>query len=192
MMTRKDVLTTGQVAQICNVAPRTVTKWFDNGQLRGYRIPGSKDRRIPLSELIRFMKEHNIPTDGLEKGKIRVLVIDSQVECAKRFADELETKGSFEVTCAHNSFDAGLMAQKFSPNVILIDLMSKEIDAHNVCHYVRNSPDLADCSLIALAGGLSEKEAANLQNNGFNAVVTNTADTKQVLTCIQRCCSILS
>ncbi|NLE61752.1 MAG: helix-turn-helix domain-containing protein, partial [Planctomycetes bacterium] len=25
----KDVLTTGDVARICNVAPRTVSKWFD-------------------------------------------------------------------------------------------------------------------------------------------------------------------
>ena len=58
---RKDVLTTGQVAKICNVAPRTVSKWFDSGQLRGYRIPGSKDRRIPLGQLVRFMRAHNIP-----------------------------------------------------------------------------------------------------------------------------------
>ena len=50
----KNVLTTGDVAKICNVAPRTVSKWFDSGKLRGYRIPGSKDRRIPLNELIRF------------------------------------------------------------------------------------------------------------------------------------------
>lgn len=190
MMIRKDVLTTGQVAQICNVAPRTVTKWFDNGQLRGYRIPGSKDRRIPLSELIRFMKEHNIPTEGIEKGKVRILIIDAQVECAKRFADELQTKGSFEVACAHNSFDAGLMAQKFSPNVILIDLMSRDIDAQNVCNNVRNNPELADCSLIALAGGLSLKEAENLQQNGFDTVVTDPTDIKQVLAGIQRCCSI--
>ena len=190
MMIRKDVLTTGQVAQICNVAPRTVTKWFDNGQLRGYRIPGSKDRRIPLSELIRFMKEHNIPTEGIEKGKVRILIIDSQIECARRFADELQTKGSFEVACAHNSFDAGLMAQKFSPNVILIDLMSRDIDARNVCNNVRNNQELADCSLIALAGGLSPKEAENLQQNGFDAVVTDSSDMKQVLAGIQRCCSI--
>jgi excisionase family DNA binding protein len=190
MMTKKDVLTTGQVAQICNVAPRTVTKWFDNGQLRGYRIPGSKDRRIPLSELIRFMKAHNIPTDSIEKGKIRILLIDSQVECAKRFADDLQTRGSFEVACAHNSFDAGLMAQKFAPNVILIDLMSREIDAQNVCHYVRNNQDLSDCSLIALAGGLTAKEAENLAHQGFDAVVTDSSDIKQVLAGIQKCCSI--
>ena len=47
----KDVLTTGEVAKICNVAPRTVSKWFDSGALHGYRIPGSKDRRIPLNQL---------------------------------------------------------------------------------------------------------------------------------------------
>ena len=57
----KDVLTTGEVAKICNVAPRTVSKWFDSGALHGYRIPGSKDRRIPLNQLIRFMKQHGMP-----------------------------------------------------------------------------------------------------------------------------------
>jgi len=35
------VFTTGQVAKICKVAPRTVSKWFDSGRLKGYRIPGS-------------------------------------------------------------------------------------------------------------------------------------------------------
>ena len=34
----KDVLTTGEVAKICNVASRTVSKWFDSGQLKGYRL----------------------------------------------------------------------------------------------------------------------------------------------------------
>src|SRR5947207_1217774 len=46
----KKVFTTGQVAKICKVAPRTVSKWFDSGRLRGYRIPGSQDRRIPQYE----------------------------------------------------------------------------------------------------------------------------------------------
>jgi len=59
MPSSKDVLTTGEVAKICNVAPRTVSKWFDSGQLRGYRIPGSKDRRIPVAQLVRFMKAHH-------------------------------------------------------------------------------------------------------------------------------------
>ena len=72
---KKSVLTTGQVAKICNVAPRTVSKWFDSGQLRGYRIPGSKDRRIPVDQLVRFMKSHGMPTEGVETGSIGVLIV---------------------------------------------------------------------------------------------------------------------
>ena len=60
-----NVLTTGEVAKVCNVAPRTVSKWFDKKLLKGYRIPGSRDRRIPIAELVRFMKKYEIP--GHEK-----------------------------------------------------------------------------------------------------------------------------
>lgn len=57
----KKVLTSGEVARICNVATRTVHKWFDSGLLGGYRIPSSRDRRIPIKELLRFMKEYDLP-----------------------------------------------------------------------------------------------------------------------------------
>jgi len=66
-----------------NVAPRTVSKWFDTGQLRGYRIPGSKDRRIPLSQLVRFMKAHGIPLDQIETGRTRVLIVDADADLAR-------------------------------------------------------------------------------------------------------------
>ena len=40
----KKVFTTGQVAKICKVAPRTVSKWFDSGRLRGTDL-GDLDRK---------------------------------------------------------------------------------------------------------------------------------------------------
>ena len=57
----RNVLSTGQVAKFCNVAPRSVNKWFDSGLLKGYILPASRDRRIPLIELERFMRAHKIP-----------------------------------------------------------------------------------------------------------------------------------
>ena len=191
MLKRKDVLTTGEVAQICRVAPRTVTKWFDSGQLKGYRIPGSRDRRIPAGELIRFMKAHNMPTDELEKGRIRILLIDSRVEVARQFAQELQEKGSFSVVIAHNSFDAGLMAQKIRPNIIIVDLMSPDIDSRDLCNYVRESEELKECSVIALAGGLSVTETESLLKQGFSGVVTEPGNINKILACIQEKCSVL-
>lgn len=56
----KTIFTTGEVAKFCRVMPITVCKWFDSGRLRGYRIPGSQDRRIPREYLLRFMLEHGM------------------------------------------------------------------------------------------------------------------------------------
>ena len=72
------VFTTGQVAKICKVAPRTVSKWFDSGRLKGYRIPGSQDRRIPREYLIKFLKEHGMPLGDLE-GEYLVIRPDAVI-----------------------------------------------------------------------------------------------------------------
>jgi len=52
--------TTGEIAKICKVAPRQVSKWFDSGKLKGFRIPGSQDRRIPYDYLLRFLNENGM------------------------------------------------------------------------------------------------------------------------------------
>jgi len=46
---------------MCNVASRTVQKWFDTGLLGGYRTPGSKTRRIPAADLVDFLNRYNMP-----------------------------------------------------------------------------------------------------------------------------------
>jgi len=191
MQKRKDVLTTGQVAQICKVAPRTVTKWFDSGQLKGYRIPGSRDRRIPTSELIRFMKAHNIPTDAVEVGKMRILVIDSDWEAAENLAKALQTKSNYELQTAHNGFDAGLIAQKLVPHVIIINLMASDIDATQVCKYVRTNEDLGGTKDVAMANKLSEGEIEALHQKGFDAVITDPADIYKIIGTIEEVTAII-
>ena len=61
----KEYMGTGKIAQIFNVAPRTVAKWIDTGLLSGTRIPGSKHRRVSLSEITRFAKEWDLPMLGV-------------------------------------------------------------------------------------------------------------------------------
>ena len=72
----KTVFTTGEAAKICKVSQQTIIRCFDSGQLKGFRVPGSRFRRIPRECLYTFMKENNIPTDALESGKRKVLVVD--------------------------------------------------------------------------------------------------------------------
>ena len=54
------VFTSGEVAQICGVSADTVSRWFDLGQIEGYRLGQGGDRRIPYENLRKFMLGHGI------------------------------------------------------------------------------------------------------------------------------------
>ena len=187
----KNVLTTGDVARICHVAPRTVSKWFDNGQLKGYRIPGSKDRRIPVSELIRFMKMHNMPTDSLAAGKIRVLVVDSDKKTSSALAEILQSKADYEVLTAYNTFESGIIAQRFTPHVLLVSLLAKDIDATGICKSIRAQEDLQTIKIIAITNHLSESESAALLQKGFDGYLCYTADAVEVISKIEEATAII-
>ncbi len=188
---RKDILTTGQVAQICKVAPRTVTKWFDSGQLKGYRIPGGRDRRIPAAELIRFMKTHNMPTDQLERDRVRILIIDNDWQMANTLAESLRKNPSLGVETANSGFDAGLIAQKLAPHVILINLMASDIDADHICKNVRKNPELETTKVIALAEGLKQNEAQAVLNKGYDFCITDTSDIAEITKTINQATAII-
>ena len=187
----KNVLTTGDVAKICNVAPRTVSKWFDSGQLKGYRIPGSKDRRIPVSELARFMKVNNMPATMLPAGKIRVLIADSDSNAASVLADTLQTKADYDVQIARNTFQTGIIAQKFTPHVLLINLLAEGIDAAEICKNIRGNEDLQTIKVIAFAKQLSDSESAALLHKGFDACISNPANITKVIKEIEETTAII-
>lgn len=187
----KNVLTTGDVAKICHVAPRTVSKWFDNGQLKGYRIPGSKDRRIPLSELIRFMKVHNMPTTGLAVGKIRVLIADSNEKAASELAETLGSKADYEIQTVHTNFETGAAAQKFAPHVLLINLMDEGIDARDVCKGIRTNEESQTIKIVVLTNQLNQSESEALLQKGFDGYISYSADVTEIVKKIEEVTAII-
>ncbi|MEM8782072.1 MAG: response regulator [Planctomycetota bacterium] len=191
MPRQKDILTTGEVAKICNVAPRTVSKWFDSGQLRGYRIPGSKDRRIPLSGLIRFMKQHNIPLDGLQSGATRVLIIDQPSETLDVLKKVLVEQASYEVEVAHGGFAAGVTAEKFRPHVLFVDMHLADVKGEDLANLVRNSDDLQMTKVIAVSGKLTDGQAQHLLHNGFDGYLKKPFHVRQVIEAVEDATAIV-
>lgn len=57
------VFTVPEVAKICQVAPCTIHKWFDSGRIKGYRILGTHDVRIPREHLVDFLQKYGMPSD---------------------------------------------------------------------------------------------------------------------------------
>src|SRR5260221_13659049 len=128
----KTVYTTGEAARICKVSQQTIIRCFDSGQLKGFRVPGSKFRRIPRDILYKVMKENGIPTDALESGKGKALVVDDDEERVELIRDHLESDGRFEVRVPTNGFDAGVMLKENHPDVVVIDVRQPEITGKDV------------------------------------------------------------
>lgn len=181
-MTRpKQVLTTGEVAKICNVAPRTVSKWFDSGQLRGYRIPGSKDRRIPLEQLVRFMKSHDIPMNGLSRGRKRVLVVLGQRELRDTVRQSLTQRGEYDVEATESAFEAGLVAGSFLPDVILVDVSLPQIEPERLRRELRAHEGLQDTELIGLVREDEDGRGHALLQQGFSAFLKSPFHARDLI-----------
>jgi hypothetical protein len=88
----RDVLTTGQAAKLCHCCPRQLTKWFDAGLLRGYRLPGSTDRRIFRADLDHFMRRHGMA--GKPSVLLAGLSADEEPAVGALLADDFEAIGA--------------------------------------------------------------------------------------------------
>ncbi len=184
----KTVFTTGEAAKICNVSQQTIIRCFDSGQLKGFRVPGSRFRRIPREVLYKFMKANGIPTDALESGKRKALVVDDDVELVELLRDVLISDGRFEVRVANNGFDAGMMVREYHPDVIVLDVMLPDINGKEVCQRVRSDSALDDVQIICISGMVERDKIEELKEAGANDFLQKPFEVE---TLVNRICTLL-
>lgn len=191
MPTEKDVLTTGEVAKICQVAPRTVSKWFDSGQLGGYRIPGSKDRRIPVAELYRFMKAHGIPVEGISTGNTRVLIVDSQADVVNALESALRESTDYELRTASTAFQAGLECERFRPHVVLLDIHISDAEGRSLADLIRESDHMQLTRVVAMSGKLTDGQAQGLRSAGYDGFLKKPFPVRDAVKAIENVTSVV-
>jgi len=162
----KDLFTTGEAAEICRVSQQTIIRCFDAGRLEGFRVPGSKFRRIPRPNLIKFMKDNGIPLDAIESGKRKVLVVDDDAEIVELIVEVLERDGRFEVKAASSGYEAGMATERYRPDLILLDYMLPDVNGNVVCQTIRRNPEFENIKIIIVSGVIKEDEIAQLLKSG--------------------------
>jgi two-component system, OmpR family, response regulator len=177
----KQVFTTGEAAEICNVSQQTIIRCFDSGRLQGFRVPGSRFRRIPRADLIRFMKANEIPIDILEGSIKRVLVVDDDDQIVELFLDVLSRDDRFEVKAASTGYDAGMMTEQFKPHLILLDYMLPDINGNLVCQRIRSNPQLKDTKIIIVSGVVSKEEIDALGKAGADDFVKKPFNIEKLI-----------
>lgn len=177
----KQVFTTGEAAELCKVSQQTIIRCFDRGRLKGFRVPGSRFRRIPRAELLRFMRENGIPSDLLGGDRTRVLVVDDDPAIVRLLEEMLEREGRFEVRTASTGYDAGMTTREFRPHLILLDYMLPDVNGNVVCERLRSDPELAETRIIIVSGVVRQGEIDALLAAGADDFIAKPFEAEVLL-----------
>ena len=181
VLTDKQVFTTGEAADICKVSQQTIIRCFDAGRLKGFRVPGSRFRRIPREELIRFMKNNDIPTDDFVTGKKKILVVDDDPQIVELFKDLLSRDGRYEVKTASTGYDAGMLTNAFKPDLMILDYMLPDINGNVVCKTVRANQDLQSMKIVIVSGVVNQDEINDLLKAGADEFVKKPFNIEKLI-----------
>ena len=187
-MTTKTVFTTGEAAKICKVSQQTIIRCFDNGSLKGFRVPGSRFRRIPRDQLFAFMRDNGIPTDALESGKRKILIVDDDEELVELLSDVFEKDARFDVRTANNGFDAGMLVKEYRPDLVVLDVMLPDINGKEVCQRVRSDKTLETVKIICISGMVEQDKVAELRAAGADDFMHKPFNVERLL---DRVCDLL-
>lgn len=187
-MTTKTVFTTGEAAKICKVSQQTIIRCFDNGSLKGFRVPGSRFRRIPRDQLYAFMKDNGIPTDALESGKRKLLIVDDDEELVELMSEVFESDGRFDIKTANNGFDAGMLVREFRPDLVVLDVMLPDINGKEVCQRVRSDSSLESVKILCISGMVEQNKIQELRAAGANEFMNKPFTIDELH---RRCCHLL-
>lgn len=181
----KQVFTTGEAAEVCKVSQQTIIRCFDAGRLKGFRVPGSRFRRIPREELIRFMRNNDIPIEQLDRGVKRILVVDDDEHIVELFVDVLSRDARYEIKTAATGYDAGLLTEQFRPDLMILDYMLPDINGNIVCDTVRRNSDLSEMKIIIVSGVVNQDEIDDLLKAGADEFVKKPFNIEKLLSRIE-------
>ena len=187
----KDLFTTGEAAEVCRVSQQTIIRCFDTGRLEGFRVPGSKFRRIPRVSLLKFLKDNNIPLDNLESGKKKVLVVDDDVEIVELITEVLTRDSRFELRSASSGYEAGIATQQFRPDLILLDYMLPDVNGNVVCQTIKKNPEFEDIKIVIVSGVIRQEEIDQLLKSGAEAFIRKPFDIDTLVGKITDCLQLV-
>ncbi len=177
----REWVSTLEAAKLLGVCHMTVIRRFDAGDLRGYKVPGSRFRRIPKKDLVDFAARHGMPVPNFEpkaasKSPLPLaapnpnlaLIVEDDRSMALLMEKVLSNEG-WEVRVARNGFDAGFMASSLLPSLILLDIMLPGIDGREACKQMRKDARLAGTRIMAVTALTDQRSVDEIYEAGVDA-----------------------
>jgi len=109
-----------------------------------------------------------------------ILIVDDNRDSADSLSMLLEITGN-KTFLAHDGLEAIEAAEKYRPQVMLLDIGLPKLDGHEVCRRIREQPWGKDIVMIALTGWGQDDDRRKSEEAGFNGHLVKPVDYDQLL-----------
>jgi DNA-binding response OmpR family regulator len=117
--------------------------------------------------------------------KKRVLIADDEPNIVVSLEFLMQQSG-YETRTAANGDEALKAAREFRPHLMLLDVMMPVRNGYEICHAVREDPDLKGMKIVMLTAKGREQEVTKGLAIGADAYVTKPFATRELLETVKR------
>ncbi len=165
-------LTSGEIAQYCDVNLRTVIRWLESGKLKGFKLPGRGNNRVLIADFIEFLERHEMPIPEALKPEASplILIVDDEMPVAKSI-QRVARRAGFDTLIATGGFQAGMMLSQHSPRIMTLDLSMPGMDGYSVIEYTRKQESQKGLKIIVISA-LDDSSLQKAMDLGADASLT--------------------
>jgi len=147
-MPKPDSLTTSQAAELLGVAPHTVQKWVDAGELRAWKTVGGH-RRVAADSVAAMLRERDATPQATAARQMSVMLVEDHADTAE-LLDEMirELWPQAQVRLARDGFSALLEAGKQPPDVLITDINLPGLDGVEMLRSLLVHPDTSQMRVV--------------------------------------------
>lgn len=179
-------LTTGEIATYCDVNLRTVIRWIERGELKGFKLPGRGNNRVLIEDFISFLEEHGmpVPAELVPQNNNRILVLDDE-PAITRLISRILRSGGYEVDVAADGFQGGAKLLQDRPALITLDLSMPGLDGFQVLDFIRSTSEIKHTKVIVVSA-LSNTELNRALEVGADAVLQKPFQNQELTEIVNR------
>jgi len=123
--------------------------------------------RLPIAYAELETPVASVPDRVVVTGQRRILVVDDNRDSAPSLAMMLELMRN-EARSTYDGLEALEMAEKFLPDIILLDIGMPRMNGHDACRQIRQEPWGKDVVLVAMTGWGQEDDRRRSRDAGFD------------------------
>lgn len=179
--------TTFEVARLCGVFHTTVINWVNKGKLNARVTPGGH-RRIPIAELLQFMKKYEMPIPpDIEDMHKHILILDDE-RIVTRWLERgfSKHKDRYAVQVVNNPVDALVLIGKKRPHLLVLDLLMPGMDGFQVCRILKSNPATKGMKIVAITGKKMTASQRKFLDDNCDALLQKPFELKDIVGRIDR------